>query len=270
MGTGMRADEIDYQILGEDLQAVVITLDPGEAVVAEAGAMMYMRDGIEMNTTLDPNSQNAGLFGKLLQGGKRLLTGESFFVTIFMNQGTHRSDVAFSAPTPGRVVPVDLRQWGGTVIAQKDAFLCAARGTEVTLAFNRRIGAGFFGGEGFIMQRLSGDGLAFLHASGTLVTLDLAPGEQVRVDTGCFVGMQPSVQYDIRTVPGIKTALFGGEGLFYLNLTGPGRVILQTMPFSRLADRILAAAPRAGGVRKEEGIGLGAFGALGGILNGDR
>ncbi|HZF67093.1 MAG TPA: TIGR00266 family protein [Gemmatirosa sp.] len=263
----MRADEIDYQILGEDLQAVVITLDPGEAVVAEAGAMMYMREGIEMATTLDPNAQGGGLFGKLLQGGKRMLSGDSFFVTVFMNQGQRRSDVAFSAPTPGRVIPIDLRQWGGTVIAQKNAFLCAARGTNVTLAFNRRFGAGFFGGEGFIMQRIEGDGLAFLHASGTLVTIDLAPGEELRVDTGCFVGMQPSVQYDIRTVPGIKTALFGGEGLFLLTLTGPGRVVLQTMPFSRLADRIIAAAPRAGGARREEG---GLLGGLGNLLDGDR
>jgi uncharacterized protein (TIGR00266 family) len=266
MGIGTRSDEIDYKILGEDLQAVVITLDPGEAVVAEAGAMMYMREGIEMATTLDPNQQGSGVWGKLLQGGKRLLSGDSFFVTLFMNQGAHRSDVAFSAATPGRVVPVDLRQWGGTVIAQKDAFLCAARGTNVTIAFNRRIGAGFFGGEGFIMQKLEGDGLAFLHASGTLVTLDLAPGEQLRVDTGCFVAMQPGVQYDIRTVPGIKTALFGGEGLFFLNLTGPGRVVLQTMPFSRLADRIIAAAPRAGGRRREEG---GVLGGLGNLLDGD-
>lgn len=266
MGSGMRADEIDYQILGEDLQAVVITLDPGEAVVAEAGAMMYMREGIEMATTLDPNNQGGGLFGKLIGAGKRVLSGDSFFVTVFMNQGRGRSDVAFSAPTPGRVIPIDLRQWGGTVIAQKDAFLCAARGTDVTLAFNRKLGAGFFGGEGFIMQKIAGDGLAFLHASGTLVTVDLAPGEQLRVDTGCFVAMQPSVQYDIRTVPGIKTALFGGEGLFFLNLTGPGRVVLQTMPFSRLADRIIAAAPRAGGARKGEGSVLG---SLGGLLDGD-
>ncbi len=234
------ADEIDYQILGEDLQAVVITLDPGEAVVAEAGAMMYMREGIDMATTLDPNSQGSGLLGKLLQGGKRVLSGDSFFVTLFTNRGQRRSDVAFSAPTPGRVVPIDLKQWGGQVIAQKDAFLCAARGTEVSVALNRRIGAGFFGGEGFILQRVQGDGLAFLHASGTLVTIDLAAGEQLRVDTGCLVAFQPSVQYDIQMVPGIKTALFGGEGLFFVHLTGPGRVILQTLPFSRLADRIIA------------------------------
>jgi uncharacterized protein (TIGR00266 family) len=266
MGTGMRADEIDYQIIGEDLQAVIITLDPGEAVVAEAGAMMYMREGIDMATTLDPNQQGSGLLGKLLQGGKRVLSGDSFFVTLFTNQGQRRSDVAFSAPTPGRVIPIDLRQWGGQVIAQKNSFLCAARGTEVTVALNRRIGAGFFGGEGFILQKVVGDGLAFLHASGTMVTIDLAAGEQLRVDTGCLVAMQPSVDYDIRTVPGIKTALFGGEGLFLVNLTGPGRVVLQTMPFSRLADRIIAASPRAGGTRQQEGSVLGSFGNL---LDGD-
>ncbi len=198
--------------------------------------------------------------------GKRVLSGDSFFVTLFANEGRGRSDVAFSAPTPGKVIPIDLAQWGGQVIAQKDSFLCAARGTNVSVALNRRIGAGFFGGEGFILQRVEGDGLAFLHASGTLVTIDLAAGEQLRVDTGCLVAMQPSVDYDIRTVPGIKTALFGGEGLFFVNLTGPGRVVLQTMPFSRLADRIIAASPRAGGARREEGSILGGFGNL---LDGD-
>jgi uncharacterized protein (TIGR00266 family) len=261
------ADQIDYRILGDDLQAVVITLDPGEAVVAEAGAMMYMREGIEMATTLDASGQGGGgLFGKLLQGGKRLLTGESFFVTLFANHGRARTDVAFASPTPGKVVPLDLAQWGGTVVAQKDSFLCAARGTDVSIAFTKKLGAGFFGGEGFILQRLQGDGLAFLHASGTLVTIDLAPDEVLRVDTGCLVAMQPSVDYDIRMVPGIKTALFGGEGLFFVHLTGPGRVILQTMPFSRLADRIIAASPRAGGSRREEG---GVLGGLGALLDGD-
>jgi uncharacterized protein (TIGR00266 family) len=260
------ADQIDYRILGDDLQAVVITLDPQEAVVAEAGAMMYMRDGIEMATTLDPNNQSGGLFGKLLQGGRRILSGDSFFVTLFTNHGRARSDVAFAAPTPGRIHPVELREWGGTIIAQKDSFLCAARGIDVSIAFSRKIGAGFFGGEGFILQKITGDGLAFLHASGTLVQMDLAAGETLRVDTGCLVAMQPSVDYDIRTVPGIKTALFGGEGMFFTHLTGPGRVVLQTMPFSRLADRIIAASPRAGGARKEEG---GVLGALGGLLDGD-
>jgi uncharacterized protein (TIGR00266 family) len=260
------ADEIDYRILGEDLQAVVITLDPGEAVVAEAGAMMYMKDGITMATTLDPNNAGGGLFSKLIAGGKRILSGDSFFVTVFGNAGNRRSDVAFSAATPGRVHPIDLRAWGGTVIAQKDAFLCAARGVDVTIAFTRKLGVGFFGGEGFILQKITGDGLAFLHAGGTLVEMELGYGEQLRVDTGCLVAFQPSVEYDIRTVPGIKTALFGGEGLFFVNLTGPGKVILQTMPFSRMANRILAAAPRAGGARREEGSVLG---GLGGLLDGD-
>jgi uncharacterized protein (TIGR00266 family) len=260
------ADEIDFRILGDDLQAVVVTLDPGEAVVAEAGAMLYMREGIEMATTLDPNKQGGGLFSKLLTGGKRLLSGDSFFVTMFANGGQRRTDVAFAAPTPGKILAVNLLDWGGTIICQKDSFLCAARGVEVTVAFTRRFGAGFFGGEGFILQKISGDGLAFVHASGTLISIDLAPGEELRVDTGCLVAMQPSVQYDIRTVPGIKTALFGGEGLFFVSLTGPGRVVLQTMPFSRLADRIIAASPRAGGSRQGEGSVLG---QLGGLLDGD-
>ena len=261
------ADEIDFRILGDDLQAVVVTLDPGEAVIAEAGAMMYMREGIEMATTLDPNQQGGGLFAKILQGGKRLLSGDSFFVTVFANAGVRRSDVAFASPTPGKILPVNLPEWGGTLICQKDSFLCAARGTDVTVAFTRRFGAGFFGGEGFILQRISGDGLAFLHASGTLIERRLAAGEGLRVDTGCLVAFEPSVSYDIEMVPGIKTALFGGEGLFFVRLTGPGRVVLQTLPFSRLADRIIAAAPRAGGARREEGSVLG---MLGGIIDGDR
>lgn len=260
------ADEIDYKIIGDDLQAVIITLDPGEAVVAEAGAMMYMQDGISMATTLDMTGRGGSLFGKLLAGGKRILTGDSFFVTLFANEGARRSDVAFASPFPGKVLATDLDDWGGTVICQKDSFLCAARGIDVTVAFSRRIGAGFFGGEGFILQRLVGDGLAFIHASGTLHTIELAAGEQLRVDTGCLVAMQQSVDYDIQLVPGIKTALFGGEGLFFARLTGPGRVVLQTLPFSRLADRIIAAAPRAGGSRQGEGSVLG---MLGGMLDGD-
>jgi uncharacterized protein (AIM24 family) len=204
--------------------------------------------------------------GKLLGAGKRILTGESFFITLFVNEGHVRRDVAFAAPYPGKIQPLNLRDWGGTVIAQKDSFLCAARGVDVAIAFTRKIGAGFFGGEGFILQKLSGDGLAFLHASGTLHAIDLAPGESLRVDTGCLVCMQPTVGYDIQMVPGIKTALFGGEGLFFIRLTGPGRVVLQTLPFSRLADRIIAAAPRAGGGRREEGSALG---AIGGLLGGD-
>lgn len=262
----MRADEIDYRLIGDDLQGVIITLDPGEAVVAEAGAMMYMQNGIQMATTLDQTGRGGGLFDKLLSAGKRVLSGDSFFVTFFMNHATTRRDVAFASPFPGKIQPIDLRAWGGTLIAQKDSFLCGARGVDVTIAFTRRIGAGFFGGEGFILQKLIGDGLVFLHACGTLVEMDLKQDEQLHVDTGCLVAMQPSVSYDIQMVPGVKTALFGGEGLFLVQLTGPGRVILQTLPFSRLADRIIAASPRAGGRRREEGSMLG---LLGDALDGD-
>ena len=262
----MPADIIDYHIVGDDMQAVIITLDPRETVVAEAGAMLYMQDGITMSTTLDPNAQGAGLLGKLVGGAKRVLSGDSFFVTTFANQGTHRQDVAFAAPYPGRIMAVELREWGGTMLAQKGAFLCAARGVEMSIAFNRRIGAGFFGGEGFILQRIQGDGLAFVHASGTLIEHTLAAGEVLRIDTGCLVAMEQSVDFDIQMVPGIKTALFGGEGLFFTRLTGPGRVVLQSMPFSRLADRIIAAAPKAGGSRVGEGSVLG---GLGGLLDGD-
>ena len=257
----MASDVIDYRIVGDDMQGVIITLDPGEAVFAEAGAMMYMEDGIEMATTLDPNAKGGGLFGKLMGAGKRLLTGESFFITLFGNAASQRRDVAFAAPTPGRIFVADLKQWG-ELIAQKDGFLCAARGTDIDIAFTKRIGAGFFGGEGFILQRLRGDGLAFLAASGTLIERDLRAGEVLRVDTGCLVAMQASVDYDIEMVKGIKTALFGGEGLFYVKLTGPGRVILQTLPFSRLAERVIAHAP----AMQRQG---GAAGVLGGII-GDR
>ena len=260
------ADEIDYKLIGDDLQGVIITLDPGEAVVAEAGGMMYMQDGIRMATSLDMTGRGSGLFDKLLSAGKRVLAGDSFFVTWFTNEAPRRRDVAFAAPYPGKIQPIDLREIGGTLIAQKDSFLCGARGVDVSIAFSRRFGAGFFGGEGFILQKLTGDGLVFLHASGTLHTMDLAPGEVLNVDTGCLVAFQPSVDYDIQTVPGVKTALFGGEGLFFVKLTGPGRVILQTLPFSRLADRIIAAAPRGGGARREEG---GMLGMLGGMLDGD-
>ncbi len=261
------ADVIDYKIIGDDLQAVVITLDPGERVIAEAGAMMYMQDGVRMETTLDPNAQGGSMVGKLLGGAKRALSGDSFFMTTFTNAAAVRRDVAFAAVTPGKIHPVELKDWGGRIIAQRDAFLCAARGMNVTVAFSKRLGAGFFGGEGFILQRIEGEGLVFLHASGTLCEMQLAGGEKVQVDTGCLVAFDERVDYDIAMVPGIKTALFGGEGLFFATLTGPGRVILQSMPFSRLADRILASAPRAGGAHKEEG-GLGsALGLMGGLLN---
>lgn len=260
------AHEIDYKLIGDDMQAVIVTLDPDETVVAEAGAMMYMQDDIVMNTTLDPSGSGTGIMGRLLKGAKRALAGDSFFITTFTNEGGKRRDVAFAAPFPGKILAVDLRAWGGRLLAQKDSFLCAAFGIEISIAFNRRIGAGFFGGEGFILQKLQGDGLAFLHASGTLAEAKLAAGETLRVDTGCLVAMEESVDYDIQMVPGIKTALFGGEGLFFVKLTGPGRVVLQTLPFSRLADRIIAAAPRAGGKRVGEGSLLG---GIGGLLDGD-
>jgi uncharacterized protein (TIGR00266 family) len=263
----MPADIIDYKLIGDDLQGVVITLDPGEGVIAEAGAMLYMEAGIQMATTLDPNNQGGGLFGKLLGAGKRLLTGESFFITMFGNAGLRRQDVAFAAPVPGKIKVLDLREWGGEIIAQKDSFLCAARGINLDIAFTRRIGAGFFGGEGFILQRLTGDGLAFVHACGALVEKELKPGEQLRVDTGCLVAMQSTVDYDIRTVPGIKNALFGGEGIFLVHLTGPGKVILQTLPFARMADKIIAASRLGMGQRREQG---GVLGGLGDIIGGDR
>jgi uncharacterized protein (TIGR00266 family) len=266
------SDELDYELIGDDLQAVIVTLDPGETVIAEAGAMMFMEQGIEMNTTLDPNKQGGGMLGKLFSGAKRVLSGDTFFITTFANGATNRRRVAFASAFPGHIKPVDLLEWGGIVIAQKDSFLCAPRGTNVDIAFTRRIGAGFFGGEGFILQRITGDGVVVLHASGALWEKTLDAGEMLRVDTGCIVAMESGVQYDIQMVPGIKTALFGGEGLFFATLTGPGKVMLQTMPFSRLADRIIAASPRAGGRQVQEGSVLGGAvlgSMLGGVLGND-
>jgi uncharacterized protein (TIGR00266 family) len=261
----MQADVIDYELIGDDMQMVRITLDPGEAVLAEAGSMCYMTQGVEMDTRMDPHGQG-GFFGSLFKAGRRMLTGESFFFTVFTCVSNRREHVAFASPYPGKIVPFNLREYGGNVLCQKDAFLCAARGVDVDIAFTKRLGTGFFGGEGFILQRLTGDGLAFIHAGGTILPIDLAPGERLRVDTGCLVAFAPSVDYDIQFVGGIKTALFGGEGLFFATMTGPGRVWLQTLPFSRLADRIIACAPRLGGKRKGEGSILG---GLGGILDGD-
>ncbi len=255
--------EIDYKINGGDLQYVEIELDPNEAVVAEAGGMMYMDDGIALETIFgDGSSQSRGIMGTLLGAGKRLLTGESLFMTVFQNQGAGKRRVAFAAPYPGMIIPVNLRDLGGELITQKDSFLCAAKGVSISIAFQKRLGAGLFGGEGFIMQRLTGDGLAFVHAGGTLMERTLAPGELIRVDTGCLVALQPSVDYDIQMVGGIKTALFGGEGLFFATLRGPGRVWLQSLPFSRLAGRIVGAAK--GG--REEGSLLG---GLGRMIDGD-
>ncbi|MFM1941503.1 MAG: hypothetical protein RI897_485 [Verrucomicrobiota bacterium] len=259
--------EVDYEIHGDDMQFVEIELDPQEAAVAEAGGMMYMEDGIDMQTIFgDGSQQNSGFLGSLLGAGKRLLTGESLFMTVFMNRGVGKKRVAFGAPYPGKIIPVHLTEVGGELIAQKDSFLAAAKGVSVGIAFNKRIGAGLFGGEGFIMQRLTGDGWAFLHAGGAIRERELGPGETLRVDTGCIVAFQKQVDFDIQFVGGIKSAFFGGEGLFFATLRGPGRVWLQSLPLSRLADRIYAAAPKAGGTARGEGSVLGGLGRL---LDGD-
>ena len=255
--------EIDHRIHGDDMQYVEIGLDPGEAIVAEAGGMMYMDDGIAMETIFgDGSARNSGLMGALLGAGKRLLTGESLFMTVFQNQAATKRTVAFGAPYPGKIIPVHLAELGGELITQKDSFLCAAKGVSIGIAFQRRLGTGLFGGEGFIMQRLTGDGYAFVHAGGTLHERQLAAGESLRVDTGCIVAFQPTVDYDIQLVGGIKTALFGGEGLFFATLRGPGRIWLQSLPFSRLAGRIVAAAPQTGRGGRGEGSVLGGLGRL--------
>jgi len=256
------ADQIDFEIFGEEMQFVEITLDPGEAAVAEAGSFFYMEPGVEMKTVFGDGSAQSdaqGFMGKLLGGAKRLLTGESLFMTIFGNAAGQRRKVAFAAPYPGKIIPMDLHQLGGTILCQKDAFLCAAKGISVGVALNKKVGAGLFGGEGFILQKLEGQGLAFVHAGGTIVTKELAPGEVLRLDTGCLVAFEPRVAYDIQWIGGLKSALFGGEGLFFATLTGPGRVWLQSLPFSRLAGRILAAAVAAG-FKREEGSVLGGLG----------
>ncbi len=259
--------EIDYKIYGDDMQFVEVELDPLEAVVAEAGGMMFMEDGIEMETIFGDGSQkNSGFLGALLGAGKRLITGESLFMTVFQNRGAGKKKVAFGAPYPGKIIAVHLSEIGGELLAQKDSFLCAAKGVTLGIAFTKRFGAGLFGGEGFILQKLEGDGLAFVHAGGTLYQRDLAPGERLRVDTGCIVAFQPSVEYDIQMVGGIKSALFGGEGLFFATLRGPGRVWLQSLPLSRLAGRIVASAPQTGRGGREEGSVLG---GLGRMLDGD-
>ena len=265
-GGAIRSHEIDYKVFGEEMQFVEIELDPGETVIAEAGAMMFMEDGIDMEARFGDGSQpDQGFMGKLMAGAKRKLTGESLFMTWFTHQGSGKSHVSFGAPYPGKIIALDLKQLGGEFICQKDAFLCAAKGTEVGIAFNKRIGAGFFGGEGFIMERLRGDGKAFVHAGGTVVNRKLAAGQTLRVDTGCLVGFTPSVTYDIQMVKKLKSIFFGGEGLFLATLTGPGDVWLQSLPFSRLADRIYAAAPQGGGKQVGEGSVLGGvFNMIGG------
>jgi len=261
-----RAHEIDYELYGEDLQYVEVILDPGEACIAEAGAFLYMDPGIAMQTIFGDGSgadQVGGLMGKLMSAGKRVLTGESLFMTVFSNNGPGRQKVAFAAPYPGKIVPLDLRQHGGRILCEKDAFLCAARGISVGIALNRRLGSGLFGGEGFILQKLEGDGLAFLHSGGTIFNRTLNPGETLRVDTGCIVAFETTVTYDIQMVAGIKTAFFGGEGLFYAALTGPGTIWLQSLPFKRLAKQVLSAIPR----NKGEGSALGGLGDI--LMGGD-
>lgn len=274
----MAMDVVDYTLHGDDMQFVEIELDPGEAAIGEAGSMMYMEDGIRMDTVFGDGSSGAGgggLFGKLLGAGKRLITGESLFTTVYTNDGRGKRKVAFAAPYTGKIIPFDLSQHGGTLICQRDAFLCAARGVSLGVAFQRKLGTGFFGGEGFIMQKLDGDGLAFVHSGGTVLERQLAPGEVLRVDTGCVVAYTPEVDFDIQFVGGVKTALFGGEGLFFATLRGPGTVWLQSLPFARLASRIFAAAPmsQGGGGRGGEQGGLagGLIGGslLGGFIGGD-
>jgi uncharacterized protein (TIGR00266 family) len=258
---------VDYEIRGAEMQFVEIELDPGEAAVGEAGSMMFMDAAIGMDTVFgDGSALQSGLVGKLLGAGKRLVTGESLFTTVYTNRGATRQRVAFAAPYPGKIVPMHLRELGGTLICQKDAFLCAARGVSLGIHLQRKLGVGFFGGEGFIMQKLEGNGLAFVHAGGSLLQRQLHAAQTLMVDTGCVVAYTPSVEFEIQYVGKIKTALFGGEGLFFAKLTGPGKVWLQSLPFSRLAGRIMRAA---GGSRKEEGSVLDRAFGLGKLLDGD-
>jgi uncharacterized protein (TIGR00266 family) len=263
----MAMDVVDYKIFGAEMQFVEVELDPTEAMVGEAGSMMYMEDGIDLDTVFGDGSGGGGtgLFGKLLGAGKRLVTGESLFTTVYTNKANAKRKVAFAAPYPGKIIAVDLKTVGGKLIAQKDSFLCAARGVQLGIAIQQKLGAGFFGGEGFIMQKLEGDGLAFVHSGGTVVKRELAAGEVLRVDTGCLVAMAGPVDFDIQYVGKVKTALFGGEGLFFAVLRGPGTVWLQSLPFSRLASRVFAAAPQRGGSREEGGL----LGGLGNIMDGD-
>ena len=258
----MAMDVVDFEIKGSEMQFVEVELDPGEAAVGEAGSMMFMDAGISMDTVFgDGSASSGGLFNKLLGAGKRLVTGESLFTTVYTNQGRSKLRIAFAAPYPGKILPMDLRQLGGTLICQKDAFLCAAKGVSLGIYMQQRMSVGFFGGEGFIMQKLEGDGLAFVHAGGTCVKRELQPGQTLLIDTGCVVGFTPNVSFEIQYVGKIKTALFGGEGLFLAKISGPGTVWLQSLPFSRLASRVFAAAPQRGGSREEGSL-------LGGVLGG--
>ncbi|MBZ5202227.1 TIGR00266 family protein [Planomicrobium chinense] len=264
----MNNHEIDFKLHGDDLQFVEVELDPHETVIAEAGALMMMEDGIVMETIFGDgsNAGGAGIMGKLMGAGKRIITGESLFMTTFTNQGTGKRHVSFASPYPGKIIPMDLSMLGGKIICQKDAFLAAAKGVSIGVEFQRKLGTGFFGGEGFIMQKLEGDGMAFIHAGGTLYRKNLQKGEVLRVDTGCLVAMTADVDYNIEMVSGVKTALFGGEGLFFATLRGPGSVWVQSLPFSRLASRVFAAAPQnpAGRSQGEGSITGGLFNLLGG------
>jgi uncharacterized protein (TIGR00266 family) len=257
--------EIDYRIIGEEMQYVEIELDPQETAVAEPGAFMMMDDGIAMETIFGDGSQNqsSGIFGKLMSAGKRLLVGESLFITAFTNAGQGKKHVSFASPYPGKIIPLDLLRLGGRIICQKDAFLCAAKGVSISIEFQKKLGTGLFGGEGFIMEKLEGDGMAFVHAGGHVLERELYPGELLKIDTGCLVAFTHTVDYDIQFVGGIKNTLFGGEGVFFATLRGPGKVWIQTLPISRLASRVLSYAR---GGRKEEGSILG---GLGNLLDGD-
>ncbi len=262
----MKCHKVDYKIIGDDIQIVEVELDPGETVIAEAGAMNYMDDGITFEAKMgDGSKPDGGLFGKLMDAGKRAITGESIFITHFKNSGSGKKSAAFAAPYPGKIIPIDMTKVNGELLCQKDAFLCAALGTEIGIALTKRLGAGFFGGEGFILQRLRGDGMAFVHAGGTVIKKSLN-NDIIRVDTGCIVAFTSGINYDIERAGGLKSMFFGGEGMFLATLSGTGVVLLQSLPFSRMADRILQHAPSAGGSRKGEGSILG---GLGGLLDGD-
>jgi uncharacterized protein (TIGR00266 family) len=266
---GVGAHEIDYKIFGKDMQFVEVELDPGESAVAEAGAMMYKDSTVQLETIFgdgSSSSSSGGFMDKLMGAGKRLLTGESLFITVFTQKGAGKAHVAFGAPYPGTIIPVNLAAIGGELICQKDSFLCAARGVQIGIYLQKRILTGLFGGEGFIMQKLTGDGWVFVHAGGTVVERELAPGEELHVDTGCVVALQNGVSFDIQQVGGIKSALFGGEGLFFARIVGPGKIWLQSLPFSRMAGRMLQAAPQGGGKRVGEGSILG---GLGDLIDGD-
>lgn len=259
----MNTHEINYRIIGEEMQCVEIELDPKETVIAEAGSMMYMDSAIKMQTVFgDGSKATEGFMGKVFAAGKRVLTGESLFMTAYSNMGQGRKQATFAAPYPGKILAMDLSELGARLICQKDAFLCAAQGTSIGIEFQKKIGVGLFGGEGFIMQKLEGDGLAFLHAGGTIIERNLTAGETLKIDTGCIVAFTKEVNYDIEFVGGIKNTVFGGEGLFFALLSGPGRVWIQSLPFSRLADKIISSAPKMGGKRKGEGSVLGGFGDL--------